>query len=489
MRSQNPNGNIFDKIGGHGRYQFFLFVILFFLSLVGDFYMVMISFMEVPPIVDYTPADGNTTKTQINYTICNDKTGNYTINDESKPNWVLEYKLFCNKSKVGFIGSSIFLGSMFTGILSPLLQKIGPKISIIISVIALSISTAILLIFHHNYYILISCNTIFGFAFNSIMISKNTLLTNVTDTKYRSYFIGSGFAGFSMLTLFAYFLFSLSIDWKYFYFGNAIISIVLIIIFCLFAVESPNFYYDKKDYKNYLKCAEYIAKINNRNEYTLMESPGIALVDEINEINLTSETIGNTTSVSGEIVKYGNKENIFKVIKLGLCFFIYIPIIITVLFRTKLYINTLPSFYYYMNELVSICLIYTNSFLMNLKCLGRKYTLVMILGFSIISVAIKYTNINNIEVIGAFVSREVIGSLQVVLHTFVTESLSENERLKYYGMTFTFGKFASILASWYSEFMPQLVFDITVMVECVLVAIIILMLEETLKKRKKSIDI
>jgi hypothetical protein len=465
---------IIEKLGGHGKYQIILALNLFLLGTCSDFYYCFITLMETPPVVEYYE-NGEKIISIINYDICKK---NYTIIENlTKNTWVYELDIYCDKLRTSILGCSICFGSLIGAIAMRWFKNFGCKKCLIIFSLMICVSTPLL--FFSNYYVFLFCNLFFGWANIALFMIRNTILTEITDNKYRSHFMNVMISTGILSNLLTYFLFSENIEWRWVYSGNAIALFVFLIFFIFFSVENPRFYHLKKNMKGLVESTKTIAKIN-----ATLENVEDLLNNVNNEKN---ENLITEKEIESPVVTDNPNQNEikYKLFRFIIMFFAYVNLIMTITFEIKNYSNSMNDLLYYLITSSMFISYIILAFMMNIPILGRKYTVILTM---IILIIIKITKITvsfsmNVLVILFLISRLILFSSQIPLHTFLTESFTTKERLQTYGYLYISGKIAALFAPFLLEYLSVHAYDYLLIGLALIVIIMIIQLKETLNQK------
>jgi hypothetical protein len=526
---------VIDKLGGHGRYQIILCTIILFIGTFTDFYVFITSFMETKPFVEYTKSSGEKVIQELNYEICEKYKDNLRILfDMSKSTIVTDYEIYCDKFKVSLMAFSILLGALFGPIFLKSISHIGAKKCVIINCALIILSTPFLYI--KNFYLLLIVYFIFGVSQLSTFILRNTILTEITGSKYRSYFINVNLCSGIICSLLYYYIFSLNVDWKLLYVANASGLLVVIIILSFYAVENPRYYLHKEDdhSKKRLKIViEYIYEINKKG-YRYQEVEEIICSIDEGQKSENQESIKNDTNFCNSDSDNKNSENTtlkikdtqviqvvenctkntesllfdehtnsnnqktfrqkYKMIFLTISFFLYVNIIISITIELKKYGNKL-DFYYYIFNVLTVFSYYIISLLMNISFIGRKYALssflILVIIFKLVKIFLPYfetiSETSNFFVILFLTVRLTLYTSQIPFHVLINESFSTKERLANYSTIYFVSKIASLISPFIMEYLSEFIYDLVIMGCCTGISLIILLfVEETLNRKLRD---
>jgi hypothetical protein len=525
---------VIDKLGGHGRYQNFLCSIILLIGTFTDYYVFITSFMETKPFVEYTNSSGEKVINELNYEICEKyKDGLRIRYDMSKSTIVTDYEIYCDKLKVSLMAFSILLGALFGPIFLKFICHIGAKKCVIINCSLIILCTPLLYI--KNFYLLLIVYFIFGVSQLSTYILRNTILTEITGSKYRSYFINVNLSSGIICSVLYYYIFSKNVDWKLLYVANAIGLFIVIIILSFYAVENPRYYLHKEDdhSKKRLKFViEYIHKINKNGNRCEEVEEIICTIDEgkksdnldsssIKDANICTsdlnnkneniklkfkdnqviQAVENTTNteslLSDGYTNTNNKKTLrqkYKMIFLTSSFFLYVNIIISITIELKKYGNKLDFYYYIFNGL-TVFSYYLISLLMNISFIGRRYALssflILVVIFKLIKIFLPYfetiSEVSNFFVILFLTVRLTLYTSQIPFHVLINESFSTKERLANYSTIYFVSKIASLISPFIMEYFSEFIYDLVIMSCCTGISIIILVfVEETLNRKLRD---
>jgi len=335
--------NIIKSVGGHGKYQLTVSILLFLIGVCADFYYFYVSLMETPPFVEYY--DGhNYVIEQSNYQICQKPF--IIVENISKMTWVYEYNIFCIKWKVSLIGYSICFGAMFGCYIIKFLQRRGQKICFIFVSFLIILATP--LIFIKKFYVLLMCNFLFGFGYISIMILRNSIMTEITDLKYRSFFINANISTGILSAIIYYFIFSMDLRWDIVYSVNALSLAFFVVIFWRVVDDSPCYFYMKNDKFNLIRSVRYIAGFNNRNVDQILNEIREFLLSNDNLISNDISNLRNGDDVT--LINSGCAIVYKKIIIFIFLFFSYFLILSAIVFEIKNYMNFMHSNFYLVNS-------------------------------------------------------------------------------------------------------------------------------------------
>lgn len=479
LKANNLGDLLLEKIGGHGKYQILLTINLFFIGIFIDYYLYYTNYMATVPKVDFI-VDGITFTSTLNDTICEKYL--FTIRDDSIDSWVKDKNICCNKLLKSFVGESFFFGCLIGSLLVKFIKNLGHKNGMIICCLSICLFSCFLLF--QNFYLNLVVNFFFGIANVNVFMIKNTTMTELTDKKYRSFFMYSQFASSIASLLIYYILFKKNIKWIYIYSANAIFLLIFTIINFYFAVENPRFLLEKKDDEKLIKCVNCINQYNktfnsfNQNDLDELRDNKDSLINVISDENLI-QGIENFTETSEE-----KNKKLKKLIYFIFTFFIYVLIISATGYEMKNYLNEITNSAYYIANCSLFFTFFVSSAMMNISFLGRKFTLIII---SIINFTLRTVKIFTGSIYLYLSIKMTLYSAQVPFHTLITESFSTKERLRNYGILFLFSKLTSLLPPILIEYLSSTNYDIFLSTIGFLLICLLFFSEETLGKHLNDI--
>jgi MFS family permease len=461
-----------EIVGDNHKYQMSVAILLFFIGIMADIIYTGIPLMETSPIVDLE-ANGKIVHTAINYTICNQT---YIINEKrSKSSWVYDYNIYCDKLLVSLLGSTIVLGGLIGSLILQYIKEKGTKFAIMLMCFIMYSSIVLLMFEKLEYlYIFLFLN---GLSSLLIFILKINILTDITNTHYRSYYNNALMTAGSFSMMIIYFLFYLNISWKVVYFWNAILLFVFTIIFYKVYVESPRFYYAKNKKGKMLESLLYIARFNGTDQAMhfrerfegFLTSLGIGELISLSSRSDEEEGLDNKSKTQGCInssnpieknVQITNTIEVVTEVKYNKA--LYVNFIISYplgAFLYFLYMIEIKEYSYYIKSMVfwfCIVSIISSLFLSHvMNYFGRKKTkialLVMFLTFLVISKMIHQKS-RDVKLYIYLINRLLLHSIVMVNHTHINESFPSSIRLKTFTLAHTTSKLAILIAPFVFEY-------------------------------------
>jgi len=271
--------DMLEIVGSNHKYQITIVTLLVLIGISCELAFIGVPVMETSPIITYKDYKGVLHKQLINYSLCN---VNYTIvRSESKSSWVLDYDMFCSKFEISLLGSILCIGGIIGSAFLQYLKLKGPMFSVFFSCMILSFSSLLLL--SHNIVFLYIANFFAGISNIMCFMLRINVMTEITGPKYRSYYNNIVLSSGIFATLLIYFLFDHKVNWRYIYFGNAILVFISAVLFKLLTVENFRFYNSNKDYRNMIDSLRYI---NNYNSESSNSESNLKLEEEILKLKI-----------------------------------------------------------------------------------------------------------------------------------------------------------------------------------------------------------
>jgi hypothetical protein len=480
--ANNIGDALIEKVGGHGRYQIFLVAILLILGTCNDFYLFYLPLMETPPVVTIT-RDGKAQDVTLTYNICDGKEGDYTINEKkTKDTFSYTFDFSCSKVKVTLLGSIFCLGSLCGAYLLRYLKRMGSKNMLFLSGTAHIITTGLLYI---KVYEMLAINCfLFGFNYMVIYLVKKTIISELTDEKYRAYFINVDISSGITSSLIFYFTFSKNFNYEWVYSINALVIIATMVMIFFYYYENPRFFLEKGDNEGVIQSLKWIARIN---KVQFEESAILQKLQEKDSLLESPKDISQEKEKeeNGDLQIVPVKQHFWtaKRVTLWKCFItfvIYVLPTISAAFEIKNYGNDISDLMFYLVCVAQVPTYYIMSILMNLKILGRRFSVVI---FLCLILSLRIVKIFFPKIVLIFlIIRLLLYTTQIPMHTLMLESFSTKERMKNYGTIYIGGKVAALFAPFLLEMIPAEAYNYIMMGFAVTSIFLLFILKETLNR-------
>lgn len=254
--------NIIKLSGNQNRYQYFILFLTFFLWINTCFLAVSIPLLEKNPEVKYINEEGKEVQTQITYEICDNY--KYTLIEEPHMSWVYDFGIYCDKVKIGLIGTFTFIGNGSGALFFPLITRFlthKPNIILSLALFSLTIGACTFL----PYYWAIMAIIIFTGTFGNLCCySSIVLVEEVISSSSRSIFGSIINIGFSFSGVIYVLLFYWLNNWLYVFYFLIGFSFLIGVLYLLFVFDSPRVFIIQKNIDKTLYVLRGIAKFNNK---------------------------------------------------------------------------------------------------------------------------------------------------------------------------------------------------------------------------------
>lgn len=468
---------IIDKIGGHHRYQYIIAVFLFCMSLFSDNMISLLTLMTSMPIVSYTDLDGKAhNDVTLTYEVCHlldfdNHPENIEVNyHKSIRNWAIDYDFYCSQNKASIISSMFMVGACL-GLISVTLTSRKYSKEFLLKVSQAIFCCSYLIIFIDQYWSLVIMTFIHGFCQVSTYVLKNSILTELTHKDYRSRFTTIVFMSAFVIAFCLPFIYELG-KWKAVYLINGSLQFIILICLYLLILDNPRnlltLGLHEEAIENSLKIAKfngkllvseieeskqkvlseyktdaeeevytetqfkkwYSSEVNPRQSTSELKNLSINIDEKQDKLLVSSQ---NSDSTKTTCFTFKFKMNyLYLFMMLALFSFSYF----TNIFELSNY-STEPNFKItFIIGTLAIFVVYVmNLFLMNSR-IGRKGT--VLLGFASLALVrlICLIFFQRTPMLLYFVMSSISNGLPGVIHTFVTESLTNEERVTVYSIIF-----------------------------------------------------
>ena len=247
-----------------GRYQIFAEIFVLLLWFNCNFMTNSLAFLEDTPLVLHYDNKTNQNITEnLNYDLC--KENNYTIIETYNYSWVIEHKIECDATKIGLIGTFMFIGETIGAVVSsPLADHFGAKYFLSFSAFIFALED-ILCIFFDTYYFKLAYALINGITDNFLCYPSIVLTEEIVSSRLRSIYGALTNIGFSLGGIVFSLIFYALGDWKIVLMVNAgfILLVGLVVLFCFY--DSPRVKFHQ-DFEKAIEILRGIAKFNGKLE-------------------------------------------------------------------------------------------------------------------------------------------------------------------------------------------------------------------------------
>ena len=363
-----------ELAGNRNRYQYYLGILTLLMEINVYLISAILPFLEDVDTVTYTDEDGNSYTEKLTYRIC-ELYPNRTVTIKNTNSWVTMTNIQCDESKVGLLSASSFAGSFLGSIvLNFLIDRIGRKKTALIGCVSYSLFTFIIT-FVTNYVALVILNLLISFSLIFPMIAVFMLTEECTENKLRGIFFIFINCTFAMSGTINTFLFKLINSWRAMFYINVVLELIFTFILYRYVHESPRFYLMLNDSDNAIEILKRISQVNEKDESFIKSLETEEVKNLINDIkHLNGESEKKEELGFKALITYPSLKFLF----FGACFtafslsFLYNGVSIQVKnFFGDLYDNALA---FYSTEIVANLI---SGFLLNVKFLGRKGTILL----------------------------------------------------------------------------------------------------------------
>ena len=529
--------------GNQNRYQYFTLAVVVFLWVNCNFISCVLTFIERPPLVNYTYNNITYTNQILSNDLCNEfetNGTNYTKAESYKYSWIEEYGLECKTTEISNIGSFAMFGNAAGGFVFSFINKfLAHKKILIISSFGFCIAAFLgTLVTSPDYiYALMTTEIFLGLFGNCLCYSSLVVAQEIVSNKKRSLFVSLINIGYSLCGIIYAILFYLLDDWRIVYYVLIGASLVTLILIWIFIYDSPRGYMNSNNYDKVIEILEGIASFNGKlndfresikqDEYQEIisvikgERPSIVSPTEnsVNSIQNHEESgkesehefskdisEGKISNLTTSLVEQ-NEDNL-KVIKIKpkinvWSLFKYPSIRYKFLLLNFVWIGTRASFNgvtissksFPGNFVVNMIILYiletisytASGFLIDIKKLGRRGTLWILYSLlGIIVILLISLNMDSIGTAGSLIlnyfSRYCTAGIEVIYYTYSVELYPTPVRSVAFGVNAFFGNLGSVVAPIILEFLISWQFLTIIGIITVANAVVLIFLPETVGK-------
>ena len=500
--------------GNEHRYQYFVLILFLILWINCNFMAPVLPYLEREPIVTHENENKSLT-----FAICKNST-NYKIMERFGYSWISEFKIECEKFKIGLIGAFTFVGNTMGSLAFAIIQRyLSHKNILLISswgfIVSIYVST---LITDVGYFLYILLSLVFMGLFGDLLCySSLVVCEEIVSCNKRALFSSIINMGYGLCGIIFSFIFMFVQNWRYDFYIVILLSFIIYLLIKFFVYESPRMYIDTKDVKNLGKILQGIAKFNgiekeflekyqseeyqqlineimdydtNDNNKLINSNKEAIEMKEIEDENKKEELVENKNNNSKK--KKEENKNISFFVSLKYPSLRYKFLILCVLwFGTRtisnavaLYSKALPGNYYWNIIILFIFesfAYYVSGVLINISSLGRKGTLyleyfIIIVSFLLLSF-FKFSL--PIELTLNFIIRFCESAIELVYFTYTLEVYPTIVRSTNFGINVTFGNIGSILAPMIYEYLPGWLLLLIFAIMCIFHSFLLYFLPET----------
>jgi len=420
----NDLDNGLEEAGSEHRYQYILLFTLFFLKIVTDSFYCPLPYFLMDPKIKCLDEKNKYTKECTMSQICNEKNlildksniGNSTINQtnilldqlskkykyEENTNksfsFITEFNLDCNYLLIGFLASSVSVGSLLSNIIGPILTENMGRMSCItvILVFDIFVKSSMFIIPEVNYLFVIFLLT--NVTNNCIYNALSLYINEMVSANKRGLFFCIFNSMYGISGIIYTIVFNLTFSWKILQLLSIGASIISLLINVLFLKESIRYLFMKNKKKEIFETLKYIAKINGRSSKFDTWETNIKINSQV-----SLETLNNNrnnqeqANISSNVEKnvfyklFANREVIYNFFTFNIISLVIISGIIYNAIEIKMTEDTFlyPIIFYLMDFIV----IFTTGFIIELPSLGRKIPAIFFSLLAAVFYSVKYVDI------------------------------------------------------------------------------------------------
>lgn len=471
---------ITEKIGGKGKYQFIISLLLLIAGMGNDFSVIYLSLQISPPVGNIKLPDGTYKFDVLSIDNCNlinnDKSRIDIDKDKSNMNMSYYFGIYCDPLKNTIVLLSISIGNLF-GLINNTVFSMKRKEKLIFVYISLFVISC-LFTYIKNIYSIYVMLLIQGFCHIPTFLLRSSIMTEMTSKDSRSFYMSMQILSGVLTGCITPFVYKSELYYVYSYTITSGIVLVVLVILAFLLVDSPRYLIINNQIEEAIKSATFIGRMNGKVYYeneviddnnfkisseelkqwfhlTFSREDIIKLLDEddyrieetINENNekeiekneILSKTKSNTLPSH---IPY-KKLILLILINISYTFILFLNVYEISIFSNEDYFE----YYFTSSMIISGILLFLCGYLMNIKSLGRKgmiILLILYLALLRIFMFFGYTNtLKPVLIYLYFCQRPVSNSGQIPVTTLILESLSNQRRVFYFGIINILSKFVS----------------------------------------------
>ncbi len=418
-----------EEAGAEHRYQYIILFTLFFLKIVTDsFYCPLPYFLMDPKIKCLDEKSQQYTRECTLNNICIEKNklldkehlGNSTINqtnialeklskkykideDVKKSfSFITEFDLECNYLTIGFLASSVSVGSLLSNIIGPLLtENMGRLSSItVILVFDILVKSSMFIIPEVNYLFVIFLLT--NVTNNCIYNALSLYVNEMVSANKRGLFFCIFNSMYGISGIIYTLVFNLTFSWKVLQALSIGASVISLLINILFLKESIRYLFMKNKKAEIFETLKFIASVNGRQSNFEAWETHLKINSQVSLDNLNNNNDNNNLSQRGIQAAeasersvfaklFANREVIYNFFVFNIISLVIISGIIYNAIEIKMTQDTFlyPIIFYLMDFIV----IFTTGFIIEMPSLGRKIPAIFFSLLAAVFYSIKYVDI------------------------------------------------------------------------------------------------
>jgi len=415
-----------EEAGSEHKYQYILLFTLFFLKIVTDSFYCPLPYFLMDPKIKCLDERNQYTKECTMNQICNEKnaltesanfqnstvketnemlekiTKKYKIDDNIPKSFsfITEFNIECNYMLIGFLASSVSVGSLLSNIIGPILTENMGRLSAItvILIFDIIVKSSMFFIPEVSYLFLIFLLT--NVTNNCIYNSLSLYINEMVSASKRGLFFCIFNSMYGISGIIYTIVFNLTFSWKILQILSIVASVISLLINVLFLKESIRYLYMRNKKQEIFDTLRFIAKVNGRLsnfeawETNLKINSKVSLENLKNNNNSEEIEQSNVPSASERNVfskLFANREVIYKFLVFNFISLVIISGIIYNAIEIKMTQDTFlyPIIFYFMDFIV----ILTTGFIIEMPSLGRKVPAIFFSLIAAIFYSVKYVDI------------------------------------------------------------------------------------------------
>jgi len=332
----------------------------------------------------------------------------YKIDENVKKSFsfITEFDIECNYLFIGFMASSVSVGSLLSNIIGPLLtENIGRMSSItVILVFDILVKSSMFIIPEVNYLFVIFLLT--NVTNNCIYNALSLYLNEMVSANKRGLFFCIFNSMYGISGIIYTLVFNLTFSWKVLQALSIGASVISLLINLLFLKESIRYLFMKNKKAEIFETLKYIASINGRQSYfeaweTQLKINSAVSLENLNHNNNNYEnndhnsvgTLNPAVAVERSVFAklFVNKEVVYNFFVFNFISLVIISGIIYNAIEIRMTEDTFlyPIIFYLMDFIV----IFTTGFVIEMPALGRKIPAIFFSLLAAVFYSVKYVDI------------------------------------------------------------------------------------------------
>jgi hypothetical protein len=411
-----------NKAGSDNRYQYILLLSLFFLKIVTDSFYCPLPYFLMDPKIRCLDEQFKYTKECTLGEVCKDNNPilnmkNITLSTDSKNSTMKKYiyqdtvskdfsfitffDLECDYLTIGFLASSISVGSLLSNIIGPILTENIGRIGSITFILVFDIIVKSSIFFIPKVELLFFVFLLTNITNNCIYNSLSLYINEMVFSGKRGLFFCIFNSMYGISGIIYTVVFNIYFSWKVLQYLSIASSVISLLINIFFLKESIRYLFMKNRKEEIFDTLKYIAKVNGRlpeyeewentfkiNSDLRLESPS---TDASAVTREDIETVADKKNVFAKL--FSNSEVIFNFLTFNIISLVIISGIIYNAIEIKMTKDTFlyPIIFYTIDFLV----IFITGYIIEIPALGRKLPSIFFAFTAAIFYSVKYFDILN----------------------------------------------------------------------------------------------